>query len=221
MSGLSWEREVANYLEDRGYSTKLRETIMGHEMDVYAMKSDETLVVECKDWNSSVSPDAIRRCKKVSEDVDGKPAIAYTSELSSGAEDLAERWSFIRLSIDVVRGDTLSLEDVRQAVEEHELCLVDEGDLSKLEDPLGPFVPDESFTGEVAQAAHELPLQSPSRSERWLRERISDLRLEHRDADVCVPVLRFDELQVDLYFIDRDTHDALPEQIAKEELNLN
>lgn len=46
MSGISWEREVANYLEKRGYSIKLRETIQDHEIDVYAEKDGRILVVE-------------------------------------------------------------------------------------------------------------------------------------------------------------------------------
>lgn len=220
MSGLPWEQEVANYLEEQGYSTTLRKTIRGHEMDVYATNVDETLIVECKDWNSNVTPDSVRRSQKVAEEVGGTPAIAYTSDLSSGTKRLAERWDFIKIPAEIVRGETTRIEDVKSAAQDNEICLPNVDDLSKLDDPLGPFIPDEHFAEKVAETSHELTLESLTRSERWIKDRVISLCSEHEEADACVPVLRHDSLRVVLYFINTNTHSALPDKIAKEKLEL-
>jgi Holliday junction resolvase len=219
MSGISWEREVANYLERQGYSTKLRETIQDHEIDVYAEKDGRILVVECKDWNSNVSPDSVRQCNSVANDIGAEPVIAYTSELASGAQQLVERWDFVELSADIVRGEVTTLDEVREAVQTHELYLPNEYNLTDLDDPIGPFVPDEAFAENVSEAAEELTLGSLSRSKNWIERRVQDECSQNSEYPRCIPVVSHEKIH--LYFVDTDTHDILPADVRELEVELS
>lgn len=88
------------------------------------LAGDETLVAECKDWNRGISKDPVRTVHNNAIEIGGTPGLAYTSDLNSGAETLAQEYDVILFPSDIIRGDVLILEDVREAVRAHSIALI-------------------------------------------------------------------------------------------------
>lgn len=218
-TGETWEHEVADYLRSRGYHTQVRQNVRNHEIDVYATRGDETLVVECKDWNRSVSKDPVRTVHNNAMEIGGTPGLAYTSELNSGAETLAEKYDVILFPSEIIRGEVLTLEDVREAVRGHSISIPDVTDLSKLGNPLGPFEVGTQFAEDVAEEARRNSFEMDGRHENAIVNEI-DRILSEQDTSQCVPVLRNDRARIDLYFIGNAEHDALPPRIEKRSVSL-
>lgn len=218
-TGETWEHEVADYLRSRGYHAKVRQTIGNHEIDVYATRGNETLIVECKDWNRSVSKDPVRTVHNNAMEIGGTPGLAYTSELNSGAEELAAKYDVILFPSKIVRGEVLTLEDVREAARGHSISLPNVSDLSELGNPLGPFEVGTQFAEEVAEEARRKSFEMDARHENAIVNETQRI-LPEQDASQCVPVLRNDRARIDLYFIGDAEHDALPPQIEKESVSL-
>lgn len=219
-SGVSWEHEVAEYLRSRSYHARVRQDIGSHEIDVYATHGDETLVVECKDWGRKVSKDPVRTVHNNAMEIGATPGLAFTSELTSGAEELARDYDILLFPSEIVRGSVLTLEDVRDSVRKHSISLADVSDLSELDNPFGSFTFSHKFPEDVASEARRQSFEMDGRHEDAIRKEIERL-LSERDESQCVPILRNDQGRIDLYFIGDTEHDALPRPITKRSITLS
>lgn len=218
-SGETWEHEVAEYLRSKNYHAKVRQDIGSHEIDVYATRGPETLIVECKDWNQKVSKDPIRTVHNNAIEIGGTPGLAYTSELTSGAGRLAENYEILLFPSEVIKGRALTLDDVRETVEKHSLSLPGVSDLSDLNDPFGPFNHGRSFSETVAKEARKQSFEMDGRHENAIRKEI-ERAISETEKPLCVPVLRNDQAQIDLYFIGEASHEVLPRSIEQQSISL-
>ena len=198
----------------------MRQDVGSHEIDVYATRGDETLVVECKDWGRKVSKDPMRTVHNNAMEIEATPGLAFTSELTSGAEELANDYDILLFPSDVVRGNILTLEDVRDSVRRHSISLPNVSNLSELDDPFGSFSSSQQFPEDVASEARRQSFEMDGRHEDATRREIERL-LSERDESQCVPILRNDRAKIDLYFIADSKHDALPRPITKRSVTLN
>jgi len=217
-TGVDWEREVADYLRSQGYKTRTRYVVGGHEIDVYATRAGETLIVECKDWNQAVSKDPIRTVHNNAEEIGGTPGLAYTSELTAGAAQLADKYSVVLFSAAVIRNEVLTLDEVEGIARAHSISLPSVGDLSDLDNPVGPFVTGPGFSEKVAEQAQRDAFEVTRRQADALERDVERL-IDKTDAPQCVPVLRNDRGRIDLYFIRSKGPDALPRPIEKKSLS--
>ena len=217
-AGIAWEREVANYLDKRGFRTWVRRTVSGHEIDVYGEKDQFAIAVECKDWEDPVTPDAVRQINSVAEDIDTTAVLAYTSALTPGAQELAERWAIVILSPEVVKGTAPSIENLKTLSESHDIALPDVADTSRLWDPLGPFQITSNFASTIATSVEKNSFETIEDLS-WLERRLQGM-IESREADLCVPIIRHDVGTLELYFITETPSDVLPEIIDQESINL-
>lgn len=212
-SGERWEREVAAYLRSRGYHAEVRSNQRGHEIDVFATRGADTLVVECKDWNQAVSKDPVRTVHNNANDLGATPVIAYTSELTDGARRLAEEeYDVVPLPADIVRGDADTIEDVRRAGNRGTTCLPNEPPVERLEDPIGPFSTGNSLVDQILTRLRNdqfLPVD-----EQAIKQCVRTAVESHR-APICVPILRQTRDYLDLYFITPSEHDILPSRVEK------
>lgn len=219
-TGEKWEREVANYLRSHGYDARVRETIQGHEIDVYATRGRQTLVIECKAWNQAVAKDPIRTVHNNALDLGADPGLAYTSELTSGARDLADEYGLLLLPAEVVRGERPTIQDIRQLVETNHISLPDTSSLDRLDDPLGPFTVNAQFPDRVAKAAAHLSFAVSASDAGAVADRIRRDVLD-RIGQQCVPILREDKGRLDLYFVRETPHQALPNRVKKTSIPLS
>lgn len=216
-SGEQWEREVATYLRNQGYHTRVRATLREHEIDVYATRGNDKLVVECKDWTQPVSKDPVRTVHNNADDLGATPALAYTSQLASGAQRLAEEYGIVLFSAQIVRGTTLTKGDVREAAEAGIVCLPGSPPINKINDPLDPFWINSEFSSKIVEKAKKAAFIT-----------VSDMNLKNQiqsaikdcDARRCVPVLKQNEGQIELYFISTTEHDALPDRVERSSVQL-
>jgi len=218
-TGETWEHEVADYLRSRDYHTQVRQNVQNHEIDVYATHGDKTLVVECKDWNRSVSKDPVRTVHNNAIEIGGTPGLAYTSELNSGAETLAKKYDVVLFPAKIIRGEVLTVENVREAARRHSISLPNVTDLSELGNPLGPFEIGAQFAENVAEEARRNSFEMDARHENAIVNEIDRILFEQNSSQ-CVPVLRNDRARIDLYFIGDAEHDALPPRIEKRSVSL-
>jgi len=218
-TGAAWEHEVADFLRSKGYHANVRETVSNHEIDVYATHGNEIFVVECKDWNTNVTKDPVRTVHNNAQEIGAKPGLAYTSELTSGARELAKDYDIVLFSADVVRGQVLTFEDVRNAVCEHSISLPNVSNLAKFDDPLGPFILNAQFAEKVGNAACQQSFEVSARDEEIIINRLQQLIKTYGNSK-CVPVLRNDRARIDLYFVTENPNDVLPDQIQKESISL-
>lgn len=216
-TGADWEHEVADYLRSRNYRAEVRYLAGSHEIDVYATKAGETLVVECKDWGQAVSKDPVRTVHNNANEVGVTPGLAYTSDLTNGAAKLAEDYDVLLFPADIVRGERETLEDVEAAARSHTICLPDVSDLSRLDDLLGPFAPGPDFPAEVAEEVRRQSFGMGRQAADTLQREI-EAAVDGAGASKCIPVLRTDSGRLDLYFVGEEDHDALPRPIGQESL---
>lgn len=217
--GSDWEHEVADYLRSRNYRAEVRHLAGSHEIDVYATKAGETLVVECKDWRQAVSKDPVRTVHNNAEEIGATPGLAYTSHLTNGAADLAEDYDVLQFPADIVRGERETLEDVEAAARSYPVCLPNVSDLSRLDDPLGPFAPGPDFAAEVAEEVRRESFGMGQQAADALQHDI-EAAVDGAGASKCVPVLRTDRGRLDLYFVGEERHDSLPRPIERESLSI-
>lgn len=218
-TGATWEHEVADYLRSRGYHPRVRETVGNHEIDVYATRGSEKLAVECKNWNSSVTKDPVRTVHNNANEIGARPGLAYTSDLTSGARELADKYEVVLISDEVVRGEVLTFEDIVEAVRGHSICLPDVSDLSQFGEPIDPFVLNTQFAEDVGEAARQHAFEMDSRGKEAVADEV-ERHVENTDASRCVPVLRNDRGRIDLYFVTDSHYEALPDQVHKESIPL-
>jgi Holliday junction resolvase len=217
-TGAGWEREVADYLRSHGYKTRTRYVVGSHEIDVYATRAGETLIVECKDWNQAVSKDPIRTVHNNAEEIGGTPGLAYTSELTAGAARLADKYGVVLFSAPVIRNEVLTLEDIEDIARAHSVSLPDVSSFSDLDNPIGPFSIGPTFAEKVAEQAQRDAFEVTGRQAEALERDLKRV-VEKADASQCAPVLRNDKGRIDLYFIGSKGHDALPRPIEKKSLS--
>lgn len=213
-TGAEWEREVASYLRSHGYDAQVRKTIQSHEIDVYATRGGERLVVECKAWNQAVTKDPVRTVHNNALDLKADPGLAYTSDLTSGARELAQDYELLLLPAEVVRGEQPTIEDIRQLIETYPISLPEVSSLDRLDEPLGPFTVDAQFPDQVAEAAANHSFAVSASDVDALADQIRQEVLD-RMGQRSVPILREDRGQLDLYFVGETTHPVLPDWIEK------
>ena len=219
--GREWEREVASYLQSLDFHTEVRATKGEgeHEIDVFAERGSIKLVVECKDWRSPVQKNPVRAVNNNANEIGADPVLAYTSSMSSGARELADAYGVVLLSAEVVRGQALTVDTVRQATQRGQIVHPEADGFDSLDEPIGPFALTDGFAESVAGSTVDRSVFASLLGEPEVTDRIR-AELPTFEADQCVPVLSEDETTIDLYGVGTTDHEILPRTVERLSVSL-